>query len=131
MLYDGDCPLCMREVDMLKRRDASRGHISFVDISDPDYDPSQHAGITFQEAMERIHAILPDGTVIKDVEVFRRLYEEVGLGWVYAITKFSAIEQVANAIYDVWAKCRLPITGRPDLKVVLQQKRMCRERTTL
>ena len=32
--------------------------------------------------MERIHAVLPDGRVVKDVEVFRRLYEAVGLGWV-------------------------------------------------
>jgi hypothetical protein len=37
--------------------------------------------------MERIHAILPDGTIVKDIEVFRRLYEAVGLGWVYAVTK--------------------------------------------
>lgn len=37
--------------------------------------------------MGNIHAILPDGKVVTNVEVFRRLYEAVGLGWVYAITK--------------------------------------------
>ena len=126
MLYDGDCPLCMREVDMLRRRDASKRGICFVDISEPEYDPEMHGGISFQDAMERIHAILPDGTVIKDVEVFRRLYEEVGLGWVYAVTNIPAVERVANAVYDVWAKYRLPITGRPDLQVVLQEKRTCK-----
>lgn len=31
-----------------------------------------------------------------DVEVFRRLYEEVGLGWVYAITKNKTAEGLAN-----------------------------------
>ncbi|XP_062227488.1 uncharacterized protein LOC133925648 [Phragmites australis] len=55
ILYDGDCPLCMRET------------------------------------MGRIHAILSDGTVITDVEAFRRLYEEVGLGWVYAVTKSEPV----------------------------------------
>ena len=33
--------------------------------------------------MGEIHAILPDGQVIKNIDVFKRLYEAVGLGWVY------------------------------------------------
>jgi hypothetical protein len=31
-----------------------------------------------------------------DVEVFRRLYEEVGLGWVYAVTKQPWALNLAN-----------------------------------
>ncbi|KAK3225382.1 hypothetical protein Dsin_005244 [Dipteronia sinensis] len=76
MLYDGDCPLCMREV------------------------------------MGRIHAILSDGTVVTDVEAFRRLYEQVGLGWVYAITKYEPIATIADAVYGFWAKYRLQVTGK-------------------
>ena len=49
MLYDGDCPLCMREVNMLRRRDAENGKIEFVDVASPDYDPSAHAGISFKQ----------------------------------------------------------------------------------
>jgi hypothetical protein len=30
------------------------------------------------------------------VEVFRRLYEQVGLGWVYAVTKYKPVEALAN-----------------------------------
>lgn len=33
---------------------------------------------------------------------------------------------LAPRVYDVWARYRLPITGRPDLAVVMQQKKMCR-----
>lgn len=125
MLYDGDCPLCMREVDMLRRRDAGQGRICFVDVAAPDYSPADNADISFEAAMERIHAVLPDGTVVKNVEVFRRLYEQVGLGWVYAITKIPGLEAAANALYEVWAKYRLPITGRPDLAQVLAAKKTC------
>lgn len=46
--------------------------------------------------MERIHAVLPDGTVVRDVEVFRRAYEAVGLGWVYAATKYEPVMNLAN-----------------------------------
>jgi len=41
--------------------------------------------------MGRIHAILSDGTIVTDVEAFRRLYEEVRLGWVYAVTKYEPV----------------------------------------
>ena len=41
-----------------------------------------HAGV-FAQAMGEIHAILPDGQVVKNIDVFKRLYEAVGLGWVY------------------------------------------------
>ena len=57
------------------------------------------------------------------MEVFRRLYEAVGLGFVYSFTKVPALERAANAVYDVWARYRLPVTGRPDLAVVLENRR--------
>ncbi|XP_073224583.1 uncharacterized protein At5g50100, chloroplastic isoform X2 [Cicer arietinum] len=89
MLYDGDCPLCMREVNMLRERNKTYGTIKFVDIGSDDYSPQEHHGLDYQTAMGRIHAILSDGTIVTDVEAFRRLYEQVGLGWVYAITKYE------------------------------------------
>ncbi len=49
------------------------------------------------QAMGNIHAILPDGRVVTNVEVFRRLYEAVGLGWVYAITRVEPIGRLAEA----------------------------------
>ena len=51
--------------------------------------------------MGSIHAILADGRVVRDVEVFRRLYEAVGLGWVYAATKNSTVERLANKCVHV------------------------------
>ena len=48
MLYDGDCPLCMKEVNSLRNADNS-GNINFVDIAASDYAPSQHANISYEE----------------------------------------------------------------------------------
>ncbi|PNY02074.1 thiol-disulfide oxidoreductase DCC [Trifolium pratense] len=97
MLYDGDCPLCMREVNMLRERNKSYGTIKFVDIGSDDYSPQENQGLDYQTAMGRIHAILSDGTVVTDVEAFRRLYEEVGLGWVYAVTKYEPLIHATDA----------------------------------
>ena len=37
--------------------------IKFVNIADPNYKPKNHMGISYEEAMETIHAIRPDGSV--------------------------------------------------------------------
>ncbi|KAK8656164.1 hypothetical protein V6N13_108721 [Hibiscus sabdariffa] len=123
MLYDGDCPLCMREVDMLRERNKQFGTIKFVDISSDDYSPEENQGLDYTTVMGRIHAILSDGTVVTDVEAFRKLYEQVGLGWVYAITKYEPIATIADSIYGVWAKYRLQITGRPPLEEILETRK--------
>lgn len=127
LLYDGECPLCLKEISMLKKRDNGQDKISFVDIASDDYEPEEYGGVTYgkvqsiqsfvlsdfvSKAMGRIHGLLPDGSVIQGVEVFRRCYDAVGLGWVYAMTSLKPIERIANVFYDIWARYRLPLTGR-------------------
>ena len=119
LLYDGQCPLCVREVNFLQKRDAGRGLVAFVDIADDRYNPEAHGGIDYETAMGRIHAVLPDGTTIKNVEVFRRIYEILGMGWVYAVTKLPIVGAIANWLYGIWANWRLPLTGRPNLDTVM------------
>ncbi|MGB3650479.1 MAG: DUF393 domain-containing protein [Rivularia sp. (in: cyanobacteria)] len=123
LLYDGECPLCLREVNFLQKRDAGRGKVAFVDIAADDYSPEENGGIDFETAMGRIHGVLPDGTVIKNVEVFRRVYEALGMGWVYAITKLPILGALANFIYGIWADLRLRLTGRPNLDTVIKERR--------
>lgn len=126
LLYDGECPLCLREVNFLRKRDANRGLVAFVDIADENYTPSAHGGIDYETAMGRIHAVLADGTIVKNVEVFRRVYEILGMGWIYAATKLPVIGAIANTLYGIWADWRLILTGRPNLKTIVasRQKRI-------
>lgn len=118
LLYDGECPLCLREVNFLQKRDAGRGLVAFVDIADDFYKSEDNGNIDFKTAMGRIHAVLPDGTVVKNVEVFRRVYEVLGMGWIYAITKLPIFGFVADTLYSIWASWRLKLTGRPDLATI-------------
>ncbi|MFM7361437.1 MAG: thiol-disulfide oxidoreductase DCC family protein [Cyanobium sp.] len=120
ILYDGGCPLCLREVRFLQARDRARNgaepRLAFVDIDAADYDPAAWGGISYREAMGRIHAVAGDGTVLCDVAVFRRAYELIGLGWLYAPTAWPLLGPLANALYRLWAAARLRLTGRPDLE---------------
>ena len=122
LLYDGECPLCVREVNFLQKRDRGRGLVSFVDIAEDDYDPTENGGVDFATAMGRIHAVLDDGSVIQNVEVFRRVYEILGIGWIYAATKWPIIGPVVDALYGIWADWRLAVTGRPDLQTILAER---------
>lgn len=124
LLYDGDCPLCMREVNFLRGRSTKYGDpINFVDIASPEYDPSVNGGISYEVAMGRIHGITGEGNILEGVTVFRAAYNAVGLGWVYSITTIPAIGWVADKIYDAWADRRLQWTGRPPLEEVLAARR--------
>ncbi|MEX0269980.1 thiol-disulfide oxidoreductase DCC family protein [Leptolyngbyaceae cyanobacterium UHCC 1019] len=130
LLYDGECPLCMREVNFLQKRDAGRGLVAFVDIAADDYTAEANGGVDFETAMGRIHAVLPDGTVVQKVEVFRRVYQILGMGWIYAITKLPVIGWLADVLYDFWADRRLALTGRSNLSTILaerQQQQECNE----
>lgn len=126
LLYDGECPLCVREVNFLRKRDAGRGLVDFVDIADDRYIPEAYGGIDFETAMGRIHALLPDGTIIKNVEVFRSVYETLGMGWIYAVTKLPIIGAIVDTLYGIWADWRLTLTGRPNLATIVsdRQKRI-------
>jgi predicted DCC family thiol-disulfide oxidoreductase YuxK len=122
LLYDGACPLCVREVNFLKSKDGDRGLINFVDIAADDYDSADNAGIDFETAMGRIHAVLPNGEIVQNVEVFRRTYDILGIGWIYAITKIPIFGSLADILYGVWADYRLLLTGRGNLKTIVAKR---------
>jgi predicted DCC family thiol-disulfide oxidoreductase YuxK len=122
LLYDGECPLCVREVNFLRKKDAGRGLVAFVDIADDRYLPEENGGVDFETAMGRIHAVLPDGSVIRNVEVFRQVYETLGMGWVYAATKLPIVGAMVDKLYDIWADWRLKLTGRPDLATIVAER---------
>jgi predicted DCC family thiol-disulfide oxidoreductase YuxK len=122
LLFDGACPLCRREVETLRSRDQGNGRICFVDIDAPDDDPAAHGGISYREAMGRIHALGADGRVIVDVAAFREAYRLVGLGWLYAPTTWPWLKPVVDGIYGHWAAWRLKLTGRADLETLCAQR---------
>ena len=111
VFYDGDCPLCVREIEMLRRLDRGRGRILFTDIAAPGFSPEE-VGLSYSALMERIHARLPDGRLIEGVEVFRRLYGAVGLGWLLAPTRLPGLRGLSDWAYEKFARNRLRLTGR-------------------
>ncbi|MEN0021559.1 MAG: DUF393 domain-containing protein [Planctomycetota bacterium] len=135
ILLDGECTLCKREGEWLKKRDAKlngSGRLAFEDIADPEFDAGKY-GRTQDEVMAEIHGVLPDGTVITGVEVFRRAYREIKLGWLIGWTAWPPFRGFANAAYRWFARNRIrmsnlvaPLFGEPKRKPLNCDTGRCR-----
>lgn len=110
VFFDGDCPLCKREIDFLRRRDRA-GRIRFTDISTPDFDPAS-VGSDMATLMGRIHGRMPDGRLIEGLEVFRQLYDAVGFGPLVRLSRMPGVSALAERAYSLFARNRLRWTGR-------------------
>lgn len=111
VLYDGECPLCRHEAMMMRRLDRGRGVLLVEDITAPTFNPARY-GLTFEQAMGVIHGVLPDGRIVRELEVFRRAYRAVGWGWLWAPTAWPLIRPLADRFYRWFARNRLRLTGR-------------------
>ncbi len=110
VFFDGGCPLCRREINMLRRWD--RHHrIRFTDIDAPSFRAAE-LGKTQEDLMAHIQGRLADGTWISGVEVFRQLYSAVGLGWIVMLTRLPILSHMLDWGYVLFAKNRLRLTGR-------------------
>lgn len=113
VFFDGECPLCVREIRMLQRLDR-RGRIRFTDIAAPTFDAST-VDVAHEQLMARIHGrdlAQPGAPLIEGVEVFRRLYAAVGLGPLVRLTRAPGVRHALDRGYDWFAKHRLWLTGR-------------------
>lgn len=111
VLIDGDCPLCRHEARLLRRLDRGRGRLALVDIAAPGFEPARY-GRTQSELMGSIHGVTGDGRVVTGMEVFRRAYGAVGLGWLLAPTGWSVLRLVFDGLYGVFARVRPHLPGR-------------------
>ena len=119
-LYDGACPLCLKETNFLKIKDKNKV-INFVDIS-VNYLPKNYKNISYKNAMANLHGILENGEIILGVDVLAYSYELVGLGWIYFPTKLPILSNLIRFLYKYWAKYRLKLTGRDNLERICESK---------
>lgn len=114
VFYDGDCPLCRREMALLSRWDREQ-RIRFTNFAAPDFNATA-LGASRAALMAEIHGLLPDGTWLRGVEVFRRLYGAVGWRRLVAASRWPIVGQLLDWAYGLFARNRLRLTGRCTAK---------------
>jgi len=108
--FDGACPICAREIALMKRLDRRR-QVEFCDFSSQEYDATSR-GFAAADLGTVIHARRADGSVITGVEVFRAMWEAVGLGVLAKLSRLSLVEPLVLRAYAWFARNRLRLTGR-------------------
>ena len=111
VFFDGACPICEREIALMKRLDRRQRRLVCCDFSRPDFDTAS-INISTAELGRVIHARWADGNVITGVEVFRAMWEAVGLGFLARLTRLSLVEPLVVNAYAWFARNRLRLTGR-------------------
>ncbi|KAI8474569.1 MAG: hypothetical protein J3K34DRAFT_407422, partial [Monoraphidium minutum] len=122
-LYDGECSMCLTLKGVLERQDKDK-KIRFVDISDLDYDPMANMGVEFEDAMDTIHAIRPDGRVLQGTDALRGLFGEVGLGWVVGLMESPLMAKIVDFVYEFLSKNRIKIGGAMDAIIAAKRVSM-------
>lgn len=101
MLYDGGCPVCRREVNYLKKRNA-KGLVEFIDIDPLD----SYAGISKEEAMKEMLVLDATGQVHRGVDAFFVLYGRVDLPGLALFLKAPLFYPLNQVGYRIFARVR-------------------------
>lgn len=110
VFYDGDCPLCKREINMLRWMDR-KNRIVFTNIAHENFDPAAY-GKDQRSLMSELHARLPGGEWVTGVEAFRQIYAAVGLALPAKLSRVPGVSHALELGYRVFARNRLRLTSR-------------------
>ncbi|CDR33813.1 DUF2878 family protein [Criblamydia sequanensis] len=113
LLYDGDCPICKKEICLLQKKD-TQGKVNFVDISSKEFSPSENNNIDYNTAMAQMHAIDGKGNLLVGIPAFAAVYAHCQLLILSTLLRIPFIKIVLQPLYRLFAKKRLWITGREN-----------------
>lgn len=111
LLYDGECPICKREICILQKKD-SHTKINFIDISSKEFLPIENNNIDYNTAMSQIHAIDDKGNTLIGIPAFAAVYASCQLLIASTLLRIPFIKKILKPLYALFAKKRLWLTGR-------------------
>ena len=77
--------------------------------------------MTYEDAMDPIHGIKRDGSIVTGPDALRLLYDTVGLGWAARAARLPVVSWLVDRAYDLISKYRLGIGG---VDAVIAMKRL-------
>ena len=116
LLYDGECPICKREICILQKKD-SQTKIKFIDISSKKFSPFENNNIDYNTAMSQIHAIDCKGNLLVGLPAFAAVYARCQLLVTSTLLRIPFIKRTLKPLYTLFAKKRLWLTGRMNTNI--------------
>jgi predicted DCC family thiol-disulfide oxidoreductase YuxK len=103
LFYDGQCPLCLREMQLLQSRTKNR--LILIDIhhikaeADPDI-PNK------EQLLRRLHLKKSDGKWLIGLDANVHGWSYTPLGRILQVIRLPGIRQLADKVYGMWADKR-------------------------
>lgn len=108
LFYDGDCPLCVREMQQLRRLD--RQHVlQLVDIQRPET-AQLFAQIDLALASQVLLALTADGRLLRGLDSTHAAWSAIGLGYRTAWLRWPLIRPLADLAYRWFAANRYRVS---------------------
>jgi predicted DCC family thiol-disulfide oxidoreductase YuxK len=114
--HDGECPICNIEIKAMKKLDKV-GNINWVDISQ-DKVALAKAGLTYKQAMDRMHVIDENQQLQSGVLGFLQVWKQLPYYRRIApiIEYVPLLLPLMEICYRIFARYRLPLTGKKQIK---------------
>lgn len=104
LYYDGDCPLCAREIRLLRRR-ASPQRLQLVDIAAAGFEPAPQ-GPSLTQLQERLHARFADGSWVSGLDATFWSWRAAGLGRWAAPLRWLLLRPLLEPTYRLFCRLR-------------------------
>lgn len=110
IFYDGQCPLCQREIQHYQRTQGA-GELEFVDLTQAE-DRLKPYAITLKSALLKLHAVDAQGVIKVGVDAFILIWRHLkGWRWLARFVNIPGIKQLAVLSYHWFAKWRFIKNG--------------------
>jgi len=111
LYFDGDCPLCAREIRLLRQR-APQHRLLFVDISSVEFDATT-LGFTFVQMQSILHARFADGHWVTGLDATLWSWRAAGMGfWATPLT-WPALRPMFELGYRLFCRLRPALAWLP------------------
>jgi predicted DCC family thiol-disulfide oxidoreductase YuxK len=111
LYYDGACPLCAREIAMLRTR-SSADTLILVDISHEDFTP-ETLGLTLDQLAARLHGRFASGEWVTGLDATLWSWRAAGLGhWVAPLT-WRPLRPLLSFLYRFFCRVRPHLAWLP------------------
>ncbi len=104
LYFDGYCPFCAAEMQRLRRWDAA-GRLGFIDISEPDFDPTP-LGVDLAALDRALHSMTAAGSLLVGLDSILAAYTLVGRGWLVMPLRIPLLRPLLARFYLWFARNR-------------------------
>lgn len=101
LFFDGNCPFCHNEMKRLASWNHA-GHLAFVDIAEPGFDPAP-LGVSMFELNREMHSQRADGTLLVGIDSLLAAYTLVGKSWLVLPLRIRWLRPPLRTLYRGFA----------------------------